>query len=414
MRAAALLLVFAASLLGWNPQEDVNVNSRYTVESVNVTAPFVSRINHDLRQELDSVVGKKLDNSLLERLAGRMRRELRVQNVTVRVHRGQMADHVKVEFEIQSGRRHDFDVEIPKVAYHSKQGWTGAGQATTTIGNTAMTFGVVSDGDELIERFSGVRARVERLAVGSRRVQVKFEYDNYHDQWSDSTVAAVARDPGAANLYQTRQVMAPGVTVALTPELRWSVGAELDRLDPESPAARSESANSVTSTLRFHRQWEDQPAVRQEMDASYTIRSAGRALGSDYSYTRQTARVRYEWALERNTLTLDFTTGGVIGRAPLYERLVLGNASTLRGWNKYDLDPLGGDRVVHGSVDYRYRFLTVFYDTGVVWNGPSSSGQKHAAGCGFRAEGKEGFLLAVAFPLKSGHMDPMFIVGFNF
>ena len=188
----------------------------------------------------------------------------------------------------------------------------------------------------------------------------------------------------------------------------------MDRLDSESPNTRSESANAVASTLRFHRQWEDQPSVRQEMDASYTVRSAGRALGSDYSYTRQTARVRYEWTLDRNNLALDFTAGGVSGRAPLYERLVLGNASTMRGWNKYELDPLGGDRAVHGSVDYRYRFLTVFYDTGVVWNGPSSSGQKHSAGCGFRAEGKEGFLLALAFPLKSGHVDPMFIAGFNF
>jgi outer membrane protein assembly factor BamA len=115
-----------------------------------------------------------------------------------------------------------------------------------------------------------------------------------------------------------------------------------------------------------------------------------------------------------NELTLDFAVGGLNGSAPLFERFVLGNASTLRGWNKFDLDPLGGDRAVHGSIDYRYRFITVFYDTGVLWNGSVSTGEKHGAGIGFRSEGKEGILVAVAFPLRSGHVDPVFIAGFNF
>ena len=46
----------------------------------------------------------------------------------------------------------------------------------------------------------------------------------------------------------------------------------------------------------------------------------------------------------------------------------LGNSSTLRGWNKYDLDPLGGNRLVYGSVTYGYHIMRVFYDTGSVWD----------------------------------------------
>jgi outer membrane translocation and assembly module TamA len=131
-------------------------------------------------------------------------------------------------------------------------------------------------------------------------------------------------------------------------------------------------------------------------------------------YVRHFANVRYEIVKDHNALTVDFIAGGLTGRAPLFERLVLGNASTLRGWNKYDLDPLGGDRAVHGSVDYRYRFLTAFYDAGVIWNGPVDSGPKQGAGVGIRCNGKEGLLIAVAFPLRSGHVDPIFIAGFNF
>ena len=80
-----------------------------------------------------------------------------------------------------------------------------------------------------------------------------------------------------------------------------------------------------------------------------------------------------------------------MGRAPLFERFVLGNASTLRGWNKFDLDPLGGDRAVHGSIDYRYRFVTVFYDTGVLWNGSVSTGENMAQVSVSVRKGKKGF-----------------------
>ena len=68
----------------------------------------------------------------------------------------------------------------------------------------------------------------------------------------------------------------------------------------------------------------------------------------------------------KNVLIEDLSAGITTGRAPLFERFVLGNSSTLRGWNKYDLDPLGGNRMVHNSVEYRYGAFQVFYDTGAA------------------------------------------------
>ena len=58
----------------------------------------------------------------------------------------------------------------------------------------------------------------------------------------------------------------------------------------------------------------------------------------------------------------------ISGEAPLFERFSLGDSRTLRGWNKYDIAPAGGDRMFHASVEYRYRGLAMFLDAGSVWD----------------------------------------------
>ncbi len=410
-RAVAALLLSGLCLFG-NPQEDVNVNSRYTVESVYLADGDYTHLSASLRQDLDAVVGQKLDESHLEHLATRIRRDLRVQNVAFHVRRGEAPDHVRVEFEIQGGRRKAFDVDIPKAAYYSPQGFTGIVDATTNIRDTALSLGLVSDGDELVERFSGIRARVEQHFAGARRVRVAFDVGSYHQQWNGSTLRAV--DGSSLGLYRSRQSFRPSATLTLTPQLTWTVAVAVEQLEMQLPAAGTQSANSVENTLRFHQGWEDTGSDGQDLDAAYTLRAATGALGSDFTYVRHAAHVRYELARGNSGVTVEFIAGGLTGRAPMFERFVLGNASTLRGWNKFDLDPAGADRVVHGSVDYRYRYFTVFYDTGVLWTNNESTGPKQAAGCGFRRGGKDGMLLAIAFPLRMGRVDPVLIAGFNF
>ena len=65
-------------------------------------------------------------------------------------------------------------------------------------------------------------------------------------------------------------------------------------------------------------------------------------------------------------------------------------------------------------VEYRWRWFEAFYDTGAVWNRGTQPDQKQGAGFGIRTTNKDALLLAVAFPLRSGRVDPIFIVGFNF
>ena len=80
-------------------------------------------------------------------------------------------------------------------------------------------------------------------------------------------------------------------------------------------------------------------------------------------------------------------------------------------WNKFDLDPTGGDRVVHNSVEYRYGAFQIFYDSGAVWDHNETAVVRHSAGVGLR---QGVFSLAVAFPLREGHIDPIFMVGMNY
>ena len=103
--------------------------------------------------------------------------------------------------------------------------------------------------------------------------------------------------------------------------------------------------------------------------------------------------------------------GVIHGNAPLFERFVLGDSTTLRGWNRYDLDPLGGSHVLHGSIDYGFRIFQIFYDTGAIWDAPQEREQKQSVGVGFK---KENFQLAVAFPMRAGRADPIFYAGMNF
>src|SRR5262249_49634696 len=125
----------------------------------------------------------------------------------------------------------------------------------------------------------------------------------------------------------------------------------------------------------------------------------------------------YAFRRGKHEVGVNFTAGRLSGRAPVFERYVLGTSSTLRGWSKYDVAPLGGDRMAHNSLEYRYGIFQVFYDTGAVWSrGPALAGEtkkvRHGGGIALRLP--EHFMIAVAFPLKEGRMEPIFMAGMNF
>jgi hypothetical protein len=409
-------LLLLGSLLSAGTQDsEFNVNSRYTVETVVISADGWhlnlaadpdrdGKLSSGLRKDAAALIGGKLDPGMLDEVAHRIRKEMHARSVEHHVLRGKSPEYVQVVFEVKLPPTR-FDVSVPKFLYSSKQTWSGAAEATASVGHNGFTAGLVSDGDELVERYSGMVARYENNKLGNDRVRFRFQFEDYHEQWN----AATRRDE-FAGLYRTRQNFEPEVIFALSRPLTLTVGASFERLGSPFPAAETEAANAVISTLRYHRRLEDSES-QQDLDAGYSLRAATKVLSSDFAYARHHFQFRYMLTRGKSVVIDNLTAGTISGRAPLFERFVLGNASTLRGWNKFDLDPVGGDRVVHNSIEYRYGVFQIFYDSGAVWDRNDTAVLRHSAGVGLR---QGVFSLAVAFPIREGHIDPIFMVGMNY
>jgi hypothetical protein len=411
-------LLFGSLLVAGTQDSETNVNTRYTVESVIVSGDGWStnlasdhqdeRISSGLRRQITDLIGTKLNPAALDDLAGKLSKEFHARTVAHHVLRGAMPEYVQVVFEITL-RPTRFDVSVPKFLYDTKQGWSGEVEGTATIRHNGFTFGLVSDGDELAERYTGLLARYENPRLGTNRVRLRFEFASYHEQWN----AATRRDSSledTSGVYRTRQYVEPVVTLVLAKPLTLSVGAGFQRFQDEFPAAQTEAANALITTLRYQRHWDDSD-YRQDVEAAYDLREGTRLLASDFTYGRHRWNLRYVLTHGKHTVTETASGGVLTGRAPLFERYYLGNSTTLRGWNKYEIDPVGGNRMAYNSVDYRYGVFQIFYDVGAVWESGQPSVARHSLGTGLR---QGPLFVAVAFPVREGHVDPIFMVGMNY
>ncbi len=419
MKFAWLLCLSGALAFAGNQDSEINVNSRYTVENVAVsangwTADLSSapdgKISSGLRKELISLIGQKLNLVQLDAAAKRLRKEFHARTVEHHVMRGANPQYVRVLFEVKLPPSR-FEASIPKVLYNSVLGWSGAVQGTATVKQHVFTFGLVSDNDDLAERYTGVTARYENKKLGSDRVQFGLDFAAFHDQW-DGVAQERAPAPlsDTSGLYRSREYVQPEVTFVLARPLTVSVGASFQSFQDEGPAGAFQAANAIVSTVRYHRALEDSEN-QADFDAAYSLRAATGALGSDFGYTRHEWVLRYKLSRGKSAVVEDFAGGLIAGRAPLFERFVLGNSTTLRGWNKYDLDPFGGSRMISNSVEYHYGLFEAFYDTGSIWDRADAAVLRHSAGIGLR---QGAFSVAVAFPLGVGHIDPIFMVGMNY
>ncbi len=401
-------LALAGLLSAGGQSDSLNVNSRYTVETVELSGD-VTRISNTLQQEIQAIVGEKFSPAALDDLAARIRKELRAKLVRHRVARGSSPETVRVVFEV-TRRSIEFDVSVPKFLYHAKQGWSGAVEGSTVVAHNAFTFGLVSDRDELTERYAGILARYENTKVGTDRMRFRFNFESFHEQW-DGNTQRLAGAGGAPNLYRERRNFEPIATFVIAKPLIVSLGTSFQLIQNQYPPARNQAANAIIAAVRFHREMEDSETNRHAVDAVYALRSATGLLESDYGYTRHRAAVRYAFQRGRHAIVDDAQTGFISGRAPLFERFVVGNSSTLRGYNKFEIDPLGGSRLAHNSLEYRYRSFNVFYDVGAVWDKGQDPVTRHSVGIGFR---KSGFSMCVALPIREGRTEAILMLGLNY
>ncbi len=426
-------ILLASTLYAGTEDATSNVNTRYKVETVVVSGNGwvtefgstpnngpVQKISPGLAKRITALVGDKLNPSAVEEIGKRLRREFHTDDVTHHVTRGDRPSLVRVVYEVGNTEKR-FDVSVPKFLYNSRQGWSAAVETAATVKQNSFSFGLVSDGDELAERYAGIRARYENSRVGTDRVRLAFSFDSYHDQWNRATLdqfeAPVGKEASGRNPlevtsapYRNRQVFEPEVTFVIAEPLTVSAGMSFERLQNAYPVPHTEAANAAIGDVHYRMRTESSD-YENSLDADYAIRAGTGALESDMIYARHTGEVRYSLGHGRHVLADEFSAGLISGRAPLFERFFLGTSSTLRGWNKFDVAPFGGNRMVHNSVEYRYGVLEVFYDTGSVWDAGQPATPRHGLGLGMR---QGSFALALAFPVRSGRVEPTFMMGMNY
>jgi hypothetical protein len=431
MKLALILVLAAFALLGQSPTpaedsaSDPNVNSRYTIESINFIDQRDYKLSTSALEDIRRLIGAKVNTEALDHLAQRIRAELHAHEVTFKLTRGAEPEAVRVLINVDQAAG-AVDASVPKLIYNSQLGFTGIGQVTTTLGSNALTFQVVRDSDTLIETLSGIQAKYDRLSLAGGRVRLGFEFDAYADQYNPLTLAAIgsasrpSSEPSSlsAGAYGSRLNYEPSATFVLAAPLTLTVGLSFEQLSRIPSAARSESANAVVNTLRYHQRWTGSGGNKEELDAGYSLRAATTLLGTNLAYTRHLAHARYTYSRDEQSVEVAVFAGAIYGQAPLFERFAIGDSAMLLGWNKYNLNPIGGNRLAYGSVTYGYHMMRVFYDTGSVWEQGKPPEAKQSAGVGVSSGlgvlEKGAFLLALAFPIRDGRVTPVLIAGMNF
>src|SRR5258708_25002102 len=274
---------FVPSLLWCGTQDDrnlnivENVNSRYTIESVDLAPPDRQKLSRQLREDLDKLIGQKFEQSVVDNLATRIRRDIRAAGVTAKISRGDKPEQIKITFEARH-RKLEEDADLTKFSYSSKQGWTGGVETGFHFAGSQLVVGVQSDGDQLLERYAGVNARIS-IPIGTR-VRARFAIESFHEQWNQATVDALARESDVPGVYRSRQNFEPSVAVAITPALTFTAGLSFQQLQTQFPAAHTEGTNAVVNTLRYHKRWDgtSNSNTGQELEPGYSLRAATKAL----------------------------------------------------------------------------------------------------------------------------------------
>jgi len=408
-------VVFLVARISDDASLGSNINARYTVESVEIEGLKEHEISAALRDRLQALVGTRLDPDAADKLVEELKAERPSYNVWRRIERGTRRGQIRVVFkfaEIEELRWLHFTPSRSKFVYHSDQGWSGLHDIPMGNRDHRVTIGfALDDNDTLVEEYSGFRVRFESRRIGTERVGASLEASWLNNNWRSPTLAALDAVPGGAEPYRHRLTVEPAVSVALTRHLRARGGASLSSLESLRHSPDSQMASAVTGSLAYSQRWRQDRRTSQDVEASYELRTSADGLGSDLSYRRHLGHARYQFESRHNRIIADVFVGGITGQAPLFERFTLGDSSTLRGWNKFDIARAGGDRVFHQSVEYRFHGFALFLDAGSVWDDGATHELRASTGFGFHLDH---VFLTAAFPLDARGGGGTFMMGVRF
>ncbi|MBM3786432.1 MAG: hypothetical protein FJW30_18900 [Acidobacteria bacterium] len=413
-----LIGVFSMRAFSWNAPDEANVNSRYTVESVEISGAEEEKLSKSLREELRSYVGKPFSPEKFGKLSSRVRQELKARLVSPKLVKGSSPENVRVVLDVL-GQHVVLDTKSSRFAWHSKLGWTGDMVFSLHEGRRQLlTAGIFSDADTLVERSAGLKAGYRFSMLGDR-VRPGISLSTSHAQYDSRTLSAA----GTNDLYRSVDSFQP--TVVLVPfrgddghELTLESGVRLQRFVLESPGPnRNVASHALVNTLRYQRVRGDVSTGRNVVKLSYGLANGTNALSSDYRFRRQEARGELVYQRGASTLSFDLLAGGLDGRSPIRDRFTAGTTRVLRGWSKFELAPLGADRLMATSTEYGHALkkkfeLAAFLDSGALWNRGSVATVRNSVGAGLRS--RDGFYLYVAFPLREGRMEASVVTGATF
>lgn len=395
---------------------DSNVNQRYLVANVMLSGVAVARLDDKalpfpLRSKLIALIGRQCDPISLEELSAEIRSQLHLFDVGRHLSRGSTPDTVDVNFET-SEREKSFDLSLPRFLYHSQQHLSGELDATARYRGTSVMVGFISNGDDLTERFTGINARAQSPAWANRRLRFLAGFEDYRERWVDQTLAAAG--PANPEIYRSRWNVSPSLNFAATPSVTFSAGMSFTQMARSMPGSPNRAANAGTFGAAFSRKLVGN-RMEHQIEGHYDVRVVSRVLGSTYAYARHMVAAKYDIKAGRHHVTESFTGGSIAGNAPMFDRFVLGTSSNLRGWNRYQLDPLGGSRVVHNELSYTFhvghKSVETFYDTGALWQMEKPAKLRHSTGVSYR---QGVFVVTMAFPLRAGCVEPVFMAGMNY
>ena len=203
----------------------------------------------------------------------------------------------------------------------------------------------------------------------------------------------------------------PSVSLLPIPDIKLTFGASFQTLAMESPAMHDMAAHSFTFGAQFRHNAGSRRGVRHSIAADYRLREATTRLESDFLYTRQFVSAAYTLSTRRQAFMFSFQGGHTDGEPPAFDRFTIGNTATLRGWDKFDVAPIGGTRLLYGSLEYRYEPFQLFYDFGKVWDPEQVVEWKHSVGIGLAW--RNGFFMSLGVPLRYHGITPVFMIGFR-
>ena len=181
-----------------------------------------SKLSPPIRDEIRKLVGSRLDQDSTNQIRSLIESELQPKHYVIKkVARGTDRQHIVVIYEVHRVRWIPFADLSQYVLYHSKQNFSASASIPVNFGSNRLSFGLVDDQNQLLERFAGIRLGYENVEVGTQRLGLSLRYARYHERWQPETISN--------SIYRERNTFDPSITFCTSGSVRWALPEIFDR-----------------------------------------------------------------------------------------------------------------------------------------------------------------------------------------